>query len=236
MTGTRIPRVINQFDVYITTSDDHLHADDLSNPGTDNFVRLGLTPAEAAEWATRRSDWEPLYDEYGTPGTRTRVLSEQVQLFMQSFRDFANPLLARMAANTASGPLDEAKLNFKRIRQAPTKRTVAITESIYASMKSLGGSEFLLSFRSLADATRASLPEDVDSIIARYKILSSEPVSLDIEPDDTWQTKVFYKARNTFRLPAGNKGKYLLIAYQWAYTPNEALSGPLSSVRSELIV
>jgi hypothetical protein len=235
MSGPRIPRTIAQFDVYITTSDDHLQADDLSNPGTPNHVRLGVLPPEAAEWTDWRDDWDALYAQYGTPGTRTQVISQQVQELMLGFRTFANPLLARIAANTASGALDESKLNFKKTRAAASRRTTTIGEDIYASIKSRSGGEFQFGFRSLSDASRPSLPEDVDCIVARYKIVTAEPVSLSIEPDDTWNTKVFYKARNTFKLPAGNKGKYLLICFQWGYTPDESLSGPMSSVKAELI-
>jgi len=232
---TRVPRIISLFDVYVTTSDDHLQADDTSNPGHPNYERLGLSAAQATDWDDRRQEWDDLYDKYGTKGTRTDVVREQVANFMKSFREFANPLLNMMAANPAATVLDGAKLNFKLTRKAPSKRTTQITETIFPSIQSLGGNEFFFSFRAIADSKRASLLKGVDSVIAWYKIVTNEPVSASIEPDETWNSIVFYKSRNTFKTPAGSKGKYLLIAFQWAYTPNRALAGPVCGVKIELI-
>src|SRR4051812_47873633 len=136
---SREPRIISQFDVYVTTSDDHLQADDTSNPGHPNSERLGLTAAQATDWDDRRQEWDDLYDKYGTKGTRTDVVRAQVSNFMKSFRGFAGPLLNMMAANPAANELDAAKLNFKLNRKSPSKRTSGITETIFPSIQSLGG-------------------------------------------------------------------------------------------------
>src|SRR3954465_5876863 len=112
MSAPRITRDIGPFNAYITSTDTFLQALVPPSGPTKNWERLGLLMAKADEWHTRRQAWDILYAKYIDTDLSTSVIKKQVHNFIESFREFAGPLLNIMAASPNATEADEAKFNF----------------------------------------------------------------------------------------------------------------------------
>lgn len=248
MSNGRIPEKISEFNTYINNTDTYQLESDMTGPppSPTHGQRLGLTPAESAEWSAKRVLWrDTLYPQYSNAISNTTVVTANVKLFIKSFRTFANPLLNRMAASPFVRPADEQVFRFVANRDTTPTERGKINDLPHPLMQAIGGGEVKIKVRTLSDATRASRHPLADAVEVRWAVLaptaagsgspspgtpSSGTPAIPNTPDDC--VNVFTSRKALFVLATGpaSKNKNLYCFFRWINTVNPANSGPWSNM------
>lgn len=243
MPTPRISRKVNEFNVYINSTDAYqLQVDPAT--GIPNWQRLGLTATESAEWTSKRVYWrDTLFPKYSNPETSSSPVKKQVQNFIRDFRAFANPLLDRMAVGGAVSVADGAAFNFVVERDTvPTPRG-KINHTPLAGFQPLGGGELRVRVRTNEDASRASRHPLADGVEIRWAIITppsgtQEPIppsppapGAGTTPPATIEqcphSHISKKALFVLETGRENKNKMLCAFFRWVNFSNSANNGPL---------
>ncbi len=231
MSETRIPQTIAAFNTYIHNTDDRLKANDPANPPKKYWETYGLVLLNQTDWTAKRTAWDLLFVKYSDPQLKTKIVNEQVENFMNTFRDFGNPILDKIAAATAAAETEEAIFNIDLHRDVATIPTTPITENCIVSALSKGGGLFEFSAKSTTDASRASKPDSADGFHMIYIISDVKPTSIPASSSAGMQKEFFSKAKTSFDFGDVNSGKWLVAYFRWVDSKRPSLAGPLSSVQ-----
>ena len=230
--GSRIPRGIDGFNLYIITTCAFLQA---GMPV--NADRLGILPEEAAKWQKFLVEWTPLYAKYSDKknGRTTAVKDQLLDIMDQCIGlDQTNRILDRIAASPNVTIVDMETFNIKKGVLQKGTRTISntpISEIVNAALQSLGGGSFAVKCHN--STSRASITDGADSVQYAYLIGTTPPESVVA----TGLTKdLSTKASFTLALGPENSAKYLYIYFRWYNTKHPELAGPWSGLQTVLIV
>jgi hypothetical protein len=230
--GSRISSVIAIFNAYINNMIAYLLT---TEPGAivANWQRLTLTGGEITELATRQTFWhDDLYKKYTDPAKSTSIVKKDVRTFIKNFRIYANPLLKKMASCGFANSKDEAELNFVITPASPTTHTAPIAAQMFFDMTPLKGGNMRLRFREEEDSTRASIPEEANSLEVRWQIGGNMPNSVDDCPNH----ESFTEALFTKNFGAGNTTKKIFAFARWTDNTNKNRAGSWSIMAQTVIV
>lgn len=172
----RVPITIPLFNDYINTTDDRLQT--VRPPGPNKYgLDYGFTPAELADWTSRRVDWrDVLYPKYTNPATSTSIVKADVQDFMDDFSEFAEPLLDEIATSSIAGNDEEAIFNIDLERDTPTPAGVMTQEPGFKFEPSTHGVHNMR-FLNPVDPTTQAMPKGQKVMIERYVGEANLPVA-----------------------------------------------------------
>jgi hypothetical protein len=228
--GSRIPRSILPFNIFIDATDSRLQ---LINPTTSNpyYVDYGLTEVTATSWSAQRKDWdENVYAAYINPLTSTSVAKDNVQNFMAGFREFAQPQLNKIAVSDVAGTEEEHIFNLVLHRKNATHPTTAIDAQCVGSLHSLGRGSYEVSCRDETTQGRSHKVAGADSVQYAY-LLSDEPPTTDPTPDDgTMTLSLATTVLFALDFGAASQGQWLTIYFRWYNTKHPAFAGPWSAI------
>lgn len=230
--GSRIPRGIDGFNLYIITTCAFLSA------GMPlNADRLGILPDESAKWSGFLTEWNPLYAKYSDKknGRTTAVKDQLLDIIDRCVGlDQTSHILDRIAASPNVTIVDMETFNIKKgVLQKVTRSTstTPISESVNAALQLLGGGSFAIKCHN--STSRASILDNADSVQYAYLIGTMPPESIKA----VGLTKeLSTKAAFTLALGAENSAKYLYIYFRWYNTKHPELAGPWSGLQTALIV
>jgi len=230
--GSRIPRGIDGFNLYIITTCAYFLA------GTPtNAVRLGLLSDEADRWCAFLALWSPLYAKYSDKknGRTTAVKDQLLDILDQCVMlDQTSHILDRIAASPNVTIVDMETFNIKKgVLQKATRSssTTPISESVNAALQSLGGGSFYVKCHN--STSRASIVDGADSVQFAYLVGTTPPESVKA----MGLTKdLSTKASYTLALGPENSAKYLYIYFRWYNTKHPELAGPWGGMLTVLIV
>jgi hypothetical protein len=230
--GSRIPRGIDGFNLYIITTCAFLSA------GMPlNADRLGVLPDESAKWNGFLTEWIPLYSKYSDKknGRTTAVKDQLLDIIDRCVTlDQTSRILDRIAASPNVTIVDMETFNIKKgVLQKVTRSTstTPISESVNAAFQSLGGGSFAIKCHN--STSRASIVDGADSVQYAYLIGTTPPESVKA----AGLTKDL-STKAAFTLPLGpeNSAQYLYIYFRWYNTKHPELAGPWSGLQTALIV
>ena len=229
--GSRIPRGIDGFNLYIITTCAFLMA---GMPV--NADRLGILPDEATKWQAFLAEWTPLYAKYSDKkNSRTTAVKDQLVDIIDRcvMLDQTCHILDRIAASPNVTIVDMETFNIKKgVLQKGTRSTstTPISESVNAALQMLGGGSFAVKCHN--STSRASIVEGGDSVQYAYLIGTTPPESVKA-PGLTKDLST--KAAFTLPLGPENVGKYLYIYFRWNNTKHPELAGPWCTLQTVLI-
>ena len=166
---SRIPRGIIDFNSYIANTSNYLTA------GTPtNAERLGILPAETAQWGGIYTDWAPLYAKYSDKkNSRTTAVTDQLYLLIDTCvaLDQECHLLDRIAASPNVTVTDLELFNIKKgtLQSIRSKPSTPITEQITVILQPLGGGSMNVKCY-YPSAQRAGIFEEADSVQYVYVV------------------------------------------------------------------
>src|SRR3990172_7374017 len=131
----RINRADGAFNAYINSTATYLAA---VTGGTTNYARLGVTDAEYNLWIAYRNSWNTEYALWSNLASRTVAVTASKNEAKQTFIDFAQPVLNKIAASVNITNADYAAFNIKNRDTVPTPRP-AIATFPYPELVPLGG-------------------------------------------------------------------------------------------------
>ncbi|MDR3652097.1 MAG: hypothetical protein P4L34_03905 [Paludibacter sp.] len=230
--GSRIPRGIDGFNLYIITTCAFLSA------GTPtNAERLGILTEEAAKWCGFLAEWTPLYAKYMDKKiSRTTAVKDQLMDIINRcvLLDQTSHILDRIAASPNVTIADMETFNIKKgILQKGTRTvpTTPINESVLAALQSMGGGSFAVKCHN--STSRASIVDGADSVQYAYLVGTTPPESVKA---DGLTKDLSTKAAFTLPLGPENSAKYLYIYFRWYNTKHPELAGTWSALQTALIV
>ena len=229
---SRIPRGIIDFNSYIANTSNYLTA------GTPtNAERLGILPAETAQWGGIYTDWAPLYAKYSDKkNSRTTAVTDQLYLLIDTCvaLDQECHLLDRIAASPNVTVTDLELFNIKKgtLQSIRSKPSTPITEQITVILQPLGGGSMNVKCY-YPSAQRAGIFEEADSVQYVYVVGNTPPESADA----IGLTKEI-STKGIFTLAFGSisSGKTLYIYFRWYSTKYPALAGPWNNMEAILIL
>ena len=232
--GSRVPQTLPEFDIYIKRVDLFLQA--ITPPAVvNNGTQLGLTPAEISETTDFRKLWftglpatPGAYELHTSPATKTHNTRLAVEGIMTDFTEFFSPLLVRMSGSANITSAFRTVLNIAEPNPEHTTPTEAITETVVAEAKPIGGGEMRFTCRTSHDTGRASKAEGADSVQLAYKVGDPAPA----DPDAGTTKEIFTKSVFILALGAGNVNKKLYYFVRWFNTKYPGLAGPWSALGS----
>jgi hypothetical protein len=233
-TGSRMPRGIEDFNSYIVNTTAYLTA----GTPTTNADRLGVLPAETAQWVSLHAEWVPLYVKYDDKrNSRTTAVKDQLLNIIDRCVDLDqdNHLLDRIAASPNVTITDLGVFNIRKgMLQKSTRTTpqTIISEPVIASLQPQGGGSVLVKCYSTT-GERACIFDDADSVQFLYIVGDTPPASAEVEG---LNRDLSTKATFTLSLGAGKAGKHLYIYFRWYNTKYPALAGPWSVLQTTLIL
>lgn len=232
-TATRIPRGIDEFNPYITNTNIFLL------DGTpSNAERLGVLPKEQAEWKGFESRWIPLYQKYSDKkNSRTTAIKDQLLEIIDNTIDFdqTNHILDRIAASPNVTIVDMETFNIKKGALQKSTRSVTttpVTDQVTVTIQPLGGGTLNIKCYS-PTGQRASIHQDADSVQYLYTVGDTPPASADVPG---LSKELSTRGIINLNLGAGSSGRYLYIYFRWYNTKHPELSGPWSTLQTNLIL
>ena len=229
MDRSRIPLTHANFIDFVKQTNAYLQAAVTPTHGE----RLGLSTSEVSKWNTKSISLINLYEKKNDPNTRTSPLVNQFKTDMKGFRNFAQPVINRIAASTNANDADAATFHITLHPKTRTIRSTMIKELCYAIIVMIGGCKAICKCRSILSGKRASLLPDCDMVEVAYIIGDKETKVPDADSID--KRMRFSKA--TFMLDLGtiNAGKILYIYFRWTISTHPDLAGPWSKVYRVII-
>ncbi|MBP1639294.1 MAG: hypothetical protein H6Q17_877 [Bacteroidetes bacterium] len=229
----RIPRTINEFDIYLANTAAYMQQ---STP--PNGIRLGLSDAEIARWEAYRVEWSPLYRLYADKKNgRTTAVRDQLLALIDSVvaYDRTNHLLDRIASSTAAVIADYEIFNIKSGSLKKSGRSVptaSIVEQIAVRLLPLGGGMVTVKCYTITGG-RAAIYEGGDSVQYLYCVGTEPPVSAEA---DGLKSGLSTRGILSLDLGSASCGKKLYIYLRWYNTRHPRLAGPWCPLQSTLIL
>lgn len=231
--ATRIPRGIMPFNSYINTTNTYFLA------GTPtNATRLGIVAAETTAWTGFLTAWNPLFAKYmDKKNSRTTVVIEQLNALIEKTVAFdqTNHILDRIASSTSATIADLETFNIKTGLLQKTTRTIPTTpiaEPVSVTIQALGGGKINLKCYT-STSKRAGIFADADSVQIAYTIGNTPPASAEAEG---LNKEISTRGILNLSLGADKAAQYLYIYFRWYSTKRPELSGPWSSLQTNLIM
>ena len=234
MGNARIPEAIVAFNLYIVLTDNRLQA--IFSGLIKHWERLGLILANADEWHNRRLAWEILFAKYSDPMQCTTAIKQQVQHFMDDFREFANPQLNIMAASLNATGDDEIVFNFKINRADASVSNTQIEGNFTFKAEAMGGGDLKFTCRTSHDDHRASKAAGANAIQIAYFVLAGETVPAtpgpggDIPVPAGMMKEIFTKSIFTMHFGVENIGKKVVVYLRWYNTKRPELASTWTPV------
>lgn len=217
----RVPQKDEHFSSYINAT-----ANYLAEGTPTNADRLGLAPAVATEWDTKRLTYNPIYGKCTDPSQRTSTLVAQKNALKKAFTQFANPILTTLSANPDLTSDDRGVFKLPE-RDTPSARP-EILDTPFAQISAMSGGNLRIRVRTTSDASRASMHRDADEVEVRYALVSAS------DPDDAIPSSVLdctmgdtsTKAIFVLKLGPQHSGKRIYAFFRWKNAVNKEHSGP----------
>lgn len=230
----RIPRTIDLFNPYISSTSAYL----LAGAPTNNGTRLGLSEEEISGWNDISTKWNPLYEKYKDKKTgRTTAIKDQLLLCIDEAVEYDRTcnLLDRIAVSLNVTVHDLETFNIKKGLLEKTTRTIpttAIKEPVEPILVPFGGGNVTVKCYSSTSA-RAAIFGDADSVQYLYSVDTPVP-----ESASTPGLIQGLSTRATFDLALGaqNGGKRLYLFLRWYNTKHPELAGPWSDLQSTFLL
>jgi len=232
-TGTRIPRGIHDFNVYLPNTTAYL----LTGSPT-NSVRLGITPEEMTQWSVFTASWEPLYAKYSDKkNTRTTAVTDQLRGMIADVISFDQNchFIDRIAASANVTIVDLEIFNIKKGPLQKVTRMASstpIAEQVSVTFGLLGGGMINIKCYSTT-GQRASIYSGADGVQYMFVVGNTPPESAEVPG---LSKELSTRAIITLSLGAGNAGKNLYIYFRWYNSKHPELSGPWSALQTTIIV
>jgi hypothetical protein len=233
-TGTRIPRSINEFGTYISSTNIYLS----SGARQSNGLRLGISPEEMVQWKAFEENFSPLLLLYNdVANSRTRAIRNNlIEIIDKTIAyDQANHILDRIAASPNATVYDLGAFNINGGVPTKTTRSRSITiirEPVSVTFQQLGGAIIAIKCYSTTGA-RAAIFGEADSVQFMYKTGTVPPTSTN---EDGLKSGLSTKGSFNLELNPEYKGKYLFIYFRWYNTKHPEMSGPWSELQTTMIV
>lgn len=232
--SSRIPRSMDGFNGYITTTVAYLQA----GTPTTNASRLGITEEEVKQWESFGNEWNPLYAMYvDKKNSRTTTIKDRMLEIISNTTayDQDNHILDRIAVSTNATIVDFSTFRIKEGSLKKSGRTLpqtAISEPVEPTLQPIGGGKLTIKCYSTT-GKRAAIYDIADSVQYLYKVGSPQPVSAD---DESLNIGLSTKASFMLSLGASASAQMLYIYFRWYNTKHPELSGPWCTLQSILIL
>jgi hypothetical protein len=228
MSNRRVPDTIPVFNGYINTTDDRLQT--IRPPGPGKYgLEYGFTPAELAEWTSRRVNWrDVLYPKYINPATSTSPVKADVKDFMNDFSTFAEPLLDTIVVSGIAGNDEEAIFNIDLERDTPTAAGVMTVEPGFKFEPTTHGVH-KMRFLNPVDPSTQAMPEKQKVLLERFV---GAP-NLDPGAIVFGNAQVIGRFLHQVDYAEGDTGK--TAYYRVSYVNTRGDKGPESAVFSKVI-
>jgi hypothetical protein len=228
-TGARMPRGIDQFNVYFPTAVSYLQE---GTPKT-NAERLGVLPTEVTAFEGFLTVWIPLYSKYNEKKKfRTTSIIEQLHVIIDNVVTFdqTNRILDRIAASPNVTVDDLVTFNIKKgvLQKSPSSAgSNPINELVTVVMTPLGGGMMQVKCYAVS-GQRAGIPDFADSVQYIYQVGGQAPASAE-EPGLIKELSP--KGVFTLSLGSASALKNLYIYFRWFDTRHPELAGPWSGLQ-----
>jgi hypothetical protein len=178
-----------------------------------------------------------MYAKYSDKAQRTLAIMRQCRDFRISFSAGSRGIVNRIAASPAATQQDATVFNFVLNRKSPTRRKTPITNPVLVGITHSGSTQYDVQCRHDKDTKKPSLLPGADGVECSFSISATEPANTaTIDPTGAgFQQRTYNQARFVFKSGTGNKGKFLLIAFRWNFSPNTDFNGPWSDVQVMVI-
>jgi hypothetical protein len=228
----RIPILVADFVTWWKNANTFLQSDDPANPGHKQWERLGLSNAEQTWWDDNNTAVQALWDLYSSKDTRTLTVMRQLRDLRRLLTRGGRGIVNRIATSPVATEQDASIFNFVLNRKEPTRRKSDIKEQLFAAVERSGSAEYLVKCRYDISTKLPKLLPGSDGIEVSYMISKDQPAEVGtINPEgDGFKQKTFSAPRFLFKAGAGNKGRFLVIAFRWNYSPNTDFNGPWTDV------
>ncbi len=229
MAGARMPRGIDQFNIYFTNAVSYLQE---GTPKT-HAERLGVLPTEVTTFTGFITEWSPLYGKYSEKKKfRTTSIINQLYLIIDNVVTFdqTNRILDRIAASPNATVDDLVTFNIKKglLQKSPASAgSSPISEQVTVTFQSLGGGMMNVKCYSMT-GQRAGIPDDADSVQYLFQVGGQAPESADAPG---MIKELSPKAVFTLSLGSGSALKNLYIFFRWYDTRHPELAGPWSGLQ-----
>lgn len=218
-TARRIPLKNNDFDTYIRTTANALLA---GTPAT--WVRLGLTPEQAAKWEELHTQWVDNWAAFISTDRRTKTVTDIKKQLMREFTRFASPILTSMSVHPATTHGDRLTFNIPGAERPYTRRG-DIGETPLADIRPKGGALLVARVRRMHDGGRASMHPLADFIEVRYALCDLNgpfPNSARECPEVVLSTRTYFH----ITVDQAAIGKRLVAYVRWANARKAENNGP----------
>ena len=230
----RIPRGIVRFHTYINTTTPYLTAN--SNA---NATRLGITAAEATQWASYNTTDGLYYPTWSNKKIRTTDMTDNLHLNSKNFRLFNKTakLLDRIAASPAAVLMDFEVFNIIHNNPAATgsatQRTASIEDTVVVAVFYKGGGRIKFQCRPDSTAAKSHIPDGSDRLEIQVK-LRLATAAASTGPDDSmaqWN-QLSSNAIVTIDFTPANVGKGLVIDvfFRWVDSIHPNRNGAYTSM------
>jgi hypothetical protein len=230
--GSRIPRGIDEFNPYITYTNNYLKEGD-----PNNAQRLSISEEESNKWSGFVTNWIPLYVKYSDKknGRTTAVIDQLHDIINQCVLfDQNSHILDRIAASPNVTIVDMETFRIKKGVLQKTTRSFSntpISETPIVAVQPLGGGS--LAVKCHSTTSRASIVDGADSVQYIYLVGNTPPSSAE---QNGLSKELSTKAAFTLALGADTSTKFLYIYFRWYNTKHPELASPWSAMISTLIL
>lgn len=235
MPNSRIPRTIDEFNTYITTTVGYM----LAGSPTNNWTRLGWLQPEMTKWSGLLAQWTPLYLKYSDKkGSRTTAIKDTLLDIIEQTvtSDKSGRLLDRVAASPNVTIFDMETLHIKRgVLQDTTasRKQTAVSETVVSSLQPVGGGDIAIKCRTSHDSKNASIAEDADSVQYVYLVGDTAPAGAS---EKGLTKEISTKSSFTLKVGSENAKKNLYIYFRWYHTKYPDLAGSWSALQTVAIL
>jgi len=230
MSNSRISTVVDVAVQYADRTDNYLRI--VIDP--THGARLGVTDVEVGDWHIWRGKLDDCFVDWSDDTKKTKPVNAKMVKLVHDFREFANPVLNRIAASGNLNETDEVVFNLvgDSNHAGPSHKTDKIIEKCFSKMIPIGGGEIANHLRTGSSTGRDHIFDGADGAEISYTITDEPTVNSD--PMNATR-RTYTKAVFIQELGAPNKGKYMNYCHRWAWTINDKLSGPFNDSQSMLI-
>jgi DNA-binding transcriptional regulator YdaS (Cro superfamily) len=229
----RVPRIIEELHNFINST-----AVALAEGTPTTAQRLGLSPTQATQWQTYRTEWNAVHMQHINEAQRTKVVQANRLQLKHNFTVFATPILTAMSVHSALTTSDRLTFRLPERDRTITKRS-KINESAEGHMLPMGGGDIKVRVRVEGDGDRASRHPLADHLEMRYVLVPPtgmgpngliwpEPPLTAMEcPLNAISTKAIF----TLGLGQASCGLRIYAFFRWVNATNAERNGNWSNVR-----